>query len=221
MACCAATGARAATPTGWPLETANPGGRLTAISCMTSAILHEAGREPSDGQEAVAEVILNRLNHSAYPKTICGVIFQGSQRRTGCQFSFTCDGSLRRSLPATLIARAREVATRAVDGQLAARTSGATHYHADYVSPYWAPSLLRVAAIGRHIFYRNFGASAKSSLARYTRVGDTMPAILSRNLPVATLGVSSAPATPPPKGEPFMPWGLTPAVVQAATSSKR
>lgn len=187
---------------------------------MTSAVLHEAGFEPPTGQEAVAEVVMNRLRNRAYPKTVCGVVFQGSTRRTGCQFSFTCDGSLRRSLAADVVARARDVANRAIDGQLIARTSGATHYHADYVSPYWEPSLVRLRAIGRHIFYRQLGAAPTSSLARYDGAGDQMPtALAGGTMPVPATIASMAPERSRPT-QPFMPWGLAPAVpVQAATGS--
>lgn len=194
--------------------------RAQAIGCMTSAIVHEAGFEPSAGQEAVAEVVINRLRNRAYPKTVCGVIFQGSARRTGCQFSFACDGSLRRSLAADVVARARDVATRAIDGQLVARTSGATHYHADYVQPYWAPSLVRLTAIGRHIFYRQLGAAPISSVARYDGAGERMPTALAGGaLPAPATIASAAPDRSRPT-QPFMPWGLMPVLpAQAATGS--
>lgn len=197
--------------------------RAPAITCMTSAILYEAGYEPRSGQEAVAEVILNRLHHPAFPKTICGVVFQGSERRTGCQFSFTCDGSLRKSLPLGTIARAREVATRAIDGQLSAKIAGATHYHADYVSPYWAPTLIRVGAIGRHIFYRQPGAMAFSITTRYDARGDQMPSALTSNLraPASTIVVTSVAAEQPAKPERFSPWGLAPlAIAQVRSGTK-
>jgi len=194
--------------------------RAQAIGCMTNAVLHEAGFESSAGQEAVAEVVMNRLRNRAYPKTVCGVVFQGSARRTGCQFSFTCDGSLRRSLAADVVARARDVAVRAIDGQLVARTSGATHYHADYVSPYWAPSLVRLTAIGRHIFYRQLGAAPVSSLARYDPAREQMPIALAGETMAGSATMASiAPERSRPT-QPFMPWGLAPVVTaQAATGS--
>ena len=123
-------------------------------TCLATAILFEAGSEPLEGQLAVAEVILNRLKSPAFPKTICSVVYQGSERRTGCQFSFTCDGSLNRKLPVRLAEQAHAVAEVALGTGLTPRLDGATHYHAAYVSPNWAPSLVRVARIGQHIFYR-------------------------------------------------------------------
>jgi spore germination cell wall hydrolase CwlJ-like protein len=125
-----------------------------AIDCMTAAIYYEAAWETVDGQRAVAQVVLNRVRHPAYPKTVCGVIFQGSERTTGCQFSFTCDGSLARVPKAEAWARARKVSVAALNGYVMRKVGNATHYHADYVAPYWSPSLHKVAAIGAHIFYR-------------------------------------------------------------------
>lgn len=196
-------------------------GRDSAIGCMTSAILHEAGFEPRAGQEAVAEVILNRLHHPAFPKTVCGVIFQGAERRTGCQFSFACDGSLHKILPAAAISRARDVAIAAVDGLLVSRIAGATHYHADYVSPYWAPTLVRIGAIGRHIFYRQPGASAFSAMGRYLGIGDQMPASLAAGLRDATSAITAAaPSLTPVQRECFSLWGLAP-VAQAGAGSRQ
>ena len=72
---------------------AGPAERARALLCMTQAIYYEAALEPTPGQEAVAQTILNRVRHPAFPKSVCGVVFQGSSQLTGCQFSFTCDGS--------------------------------------------------------------------------------------------------------------------------------
>lgn len=110
-----------------------------AAECLALAITYEAGLEPFAGQEAVAQVILNRVRHSAYPDTACEVVWQGAHRRTGCQFTFTCDGSLRRTRSATAMAAARAVAVRVLAGESADHVRGATHYHAAYVSPYTKP----------------------------------------------------------------------------------
>ncbi|CAL1691008.1 hypothetical protein MMB232_01143 [Brevundimonas subvibrioides] len=125
-----------------------------AVDCMTAAIYYEAANEGGAGQAAVAQVILNRMRHSAYPGTVCGVVFQGSERQTGCQFSFTCDGALGRPPEPVRWAMARGVAISALSGGVAGAVGHATHYHADYVSPYWAPRLAKVGQIGAHIFYR-------------------------------------------------------------------
>ena len=128
--------------------------RQRAVECMTAAIYYEAGNESEDGQRAVAQVILNRVRHPAYPASVCGVVYQGSTRSTGCQFTFTCDGSLLRQPNASSWSRARQVAEAALAGQVFAPVGLATHYHADYVLPYWAASLARNAVVGTHVFYR-------------------------------------------------------------------
>jgi spore germination cell wall hydrolase CwlJ-like protein len=128
--------------------------RMRSVDCLTAAIYYEAANEPTDGQRAVAQVVLNRVRHPHYPKTVCGVVFQGHQRTTGCQFSFTCDGSLRRTPMAALWERTRKVAQEALAGYVHRPVGWATHYHANYVFPYWAPSLAKVGQIGAHIFYR-------------------------------------------------------------------
>ena len=129
-----------------------------AVDCMTAAVYYEAATESLDGQRAVAQVVLNRMRHPAFPKTVCGVVFQGSNLKTGCQFSFTCDGSLNRRPSDSGWARAREVAAAALNGYVMKNVGNATHYHANYVAPYWSPSLLKIGAIGAHIFYRWTGS---------------------------------------------------------------
>jgi spore germination cell wall hydrolase CwlJ-like protein len=125
-----------------------------ALACLTRAVYYEAANEPIEGQRAVAQVVLNRTRHPAYPNSVCGVVYQGSERRTGCQFTFTCDGSLYRRPLSTLYARAEMVARQALAGHVEKEVGWATHYHADYVVPYWASRLDKVAVLGRHIFYR-------------------------------------------------------------------
>ncbi|MGA0599743.1 cell wall hydrolase [Caulobacter sp. KR2-114] len=128
--------------------------RDRALLCLTQAIYYEAGLEPTEGQEAVAQVILNRMRHPAFPKTICGVVYQGSQQITGCQFSFTCDGSRDRAPEPDVWKRAHAVAEQAVSGFVMPLVGTATHYHADYVFPRWGPTLVKLTQIGAHIFYR-------------------------------------------------------------------
>ncbi|MCU0948751.1 MAG: cell wall hydrolase [Porphyrobacter sp.] len=170
-----------------------------AAECLALAITYEAGQEPVAGQEAVAQVILNRVRHPAYPDSVCGVVWQGSMRRTGCQFTFTCDGSLRRPRAAAQMTAARAVALRVLAGESTDHVVGATHYHADYVTPYWAPSLTRVRQIATHIFYRAPGA-LRASAARPLRVAlDARP-------PDPTVAPSPDPAIR--NGE-FAPWGLS------------
>lgn len=125
-----------------------------ALKCLTEAVYYESAREPELGQEAVAQVVLNRVRHPAYPKSVCAVVYQGSARATGCQFSFTCDGSLRYAPEPALWRRAQAVARRALEGHVNRAVGSATHYHANYVAPYWAPTLVKMKQVGLHIFYR-------------------------------------------------------------------
>ena len=128
--------------------------RKQALECLASAEYYEAGNQDEDGQRAVAQVVLNRVRHPAFPSTICGVVYEGSTRPTGCQFTFTCDGSLNRQADADGWNRAYRVAQAALSGSVYAPVGYATHYHANYVVPYWASTLAKSAIVGAHIFYR-------------------------------------------------------------------
>lgn len=147
-----------------------------AIGCLAQAIYYEAGGEGPDGERAVAQVVLNRVRHPGYPSSVCGTVYQGSERTTGCQFTFTCDGSLRRIPAGALWTRAQRIAREAiVGGKVFGPVGHATHYHADYVLPYWADSLDKQVQLGRHIFYRLRGGLG-SSRAFSQRYASTEPA---------------------------------------------
>ena len=128
--------------------------RQRATLCIAQAIYYEAGSESDAGQRAVAQVVLNRVRSVAFPNSICGVVYQGAERTTGCQFTFTCDGALRREPTPAGWTRAMAVATAALSGRVYAPVGHATHYHADYVVPYWAASMAKIRRIGLHDFYR-------------------------------------------------------------------
>ncbi|HEV8408053.1 MAG TPA: cell wall hydrolase [Sphingomicrobium sp.] len=128
--------------------------RTQALDCLASAVYYEAGNQDTDGERAVAQVVLNRVRHPAFPNSVCGVVYQGSTRPTGCQFTFTCDGSLARGPDADGWRRALKVARDALSGDVYAPVGWATHYHADYVLPTWASSMAKNAIVGAHLFYR-------------------------------------------------------------------
>jgi len=132
----------------------SPAARLQASECLATAALYEAG-DDERGQKAVMQVVLNRVRHPAYPGTVCGVVYQGAARRTGCQFSFTCDGSLQRRPVKSGWAAARKRARRALNGYVFADVGTATHYHTDWIVPYWRDSLDKIAQIRTHIFYKS------------------------------------------------------------------
>jgi spore germination cell wall hydrolase CwlJ-like protein len=132
-----------------------PVDQMRSLDCLTQAIYYEAGNQSEDGQRAVAQVVLNRVRHPSWPNTVCGVVYQGAMRvGGGCQFTFTCDGSLARTPVPTLWAQARRYATEALAGRTFAPVGLSTFYHANYVFPGWAPRLVKTAQIGAHIFYR-------------------------------------------------------------------
>ncbi len=173
-----------------------------ALTCLTQAVYYEAAREPELGQAAVAQVVLNRLRHPGYPKSVCGVVYQGAARATGCQFTFTCDGSLARAPDAALWASAAAIARRALSGHVVREVGSATHYHADYVAPYWAPTLVKLARIGAHIFYRWTGPSGEQAAFSGRYAGGEArlsPAILGGVDPRTQAGLESLAAPPPPR----------------------
>lgn len=120
--------------------------------CLTEALYFEARGEPLKGQVAVAEVILNRVDSPAYPKSVCGVVHQGSGGQ--CQFSYTCDGRPDKIRERAAFVKAGKVARLMLDGAPRALTGGATHFHTRAVRPGWARRLPQTAAIGQHLFYR-------------------------------------------------------------------
>nr|WP_237437808.1 cell wall hydrolase [Altericroceibacterium endophyticum] len=128
--------------------------QVRAQQCLAMAVYYEAGAEAEAGQRAVAQVVLNRVRHAAYPNTVCGVVFQGSERSTGCQFSFTCDGSMRRQPARFWFNRASSIARQALNGATYAPVGLSTHYHTTDIHPYWASSLQSMSTIGAHRFYR-------------------------------------------------------------------
>ena len=142
--------------------------RRRALRCLTQAVYYEAALEPNEGQEGVAQVVLNRVRDPNYPNSVCGVVFEGAERVTGCQFSFTCDGSLGQAPVAWAWDRARRVAERALSGYVATKVGTATHYHADYVHPWWSPTLAKITQIGAHIFYRWKGIYGDTAAFRQT-----------------------------------------------------
>lgn len=124
-----------------------------ALDCLASALLYEAG-DTRKGQAAVAQVVLNRVRHPAFPHSVCGVVYQGSERTSGCQFTFTCDGALARIPTPAMWRRARETAAAFLAGETDPAVGMATHYHTDWVRPYWSPALDKVAQVDTHLFFR-------------------------------------------------------------------
>ena len=188
------------------LSGSDPLDRRRALLCMTQAVYYEAGFEPIEGRRAVAQVVLNRMRHPAFPKSICGVVYQGA-RAPVCQFSFVCDGSLYRRPALGAWQEAEKVAAAAINGFVAKSVGAATHYHANYVAPYWAPRLAKIAQIGAHIFYRWPGAWGSTAAFSGRYVGEPYdPASLRPPLRQAVLTDGSlAPAEDPVVAGPPIP----------------
>jgi spore germination cell wall hydrolase CwlJ-like protein len=163
-----------------------------ATDCLAIAALAEAGGSDA-GQRAVIQVVLNRVRHPAFAKTICAAVFQGSQRLTGCQFSFTCDGALKRRYSDDAWTAARQRAREAIAGRVYAPVGLATHYHTDWVYPYWSSELEKIARIDTHLFFRwpGFWGTPQALVAIYrgneTAIGalSTLPSHTQRTLAAA------------------------------------
>uniref|UniRef100_B0SZB4 Cell wall hydrolase SleB n=1 Tax=Caulobacter sp. (strain K31) TaxID=366602 RepID=B0SZB4_CAUSK len=159
------------------------------LECLSEAVYYEARGETPSGQAAVAQVVLNRVRHPSFPKSICGVVFQGAYAHSGCQFSFACDGSMRRTREAGAWKRAQRVAARALSGTVMSEVGAATHFHTTGVAPGWGPRLLRVAQVGMHVFYRFGGRSgAPDAFSRTPRpsTADELPDVTLVSLPAGT-----------------------------------
>ena len=137
---------------------------ITEHRCLSEALYYEARGEGRTGEQAVAEVVFHRLNARNYGHSICAVVYEGSSR-PGCQFSFTCNGDLHRPREKSAWKESEQIAAQILTGEIPMRnaTGGATHYHAIWVSPFWAPTLKKTAQIGNHIFYRSSSDHARDS----------------------------------------------------------
>ncbi len=150
-----------------PFRMANALDASRDLDCLTQVVYYEARGEGRDGMQAVAQVVLNRVRHPAFPKTICGVVYQGAARRTGCQFSFTCNGAMRGRVNSAAWNRAKSIASGALSGSVYSAVGNATHFHTTGVSPVWRNSLIRVNQVGSHLFYRFGGRSGSSGAFTY------------------------------------------------------
>jgi hypothetical protein len=143
------------------------------LDCLADAVYYEARGETSQGQAAIAQVVLNRVRHPAFPKSVCGVVFQSAG--DDCQFSFACDGSMRRPKEAQAWSRAEQIAARALSGFVMPQVGEATSFHRASVSPGWGPGLMRVAQVGLHVFYRSGGHVGSGGAVRPSAPGSDGP----------------------------------------------
>jgi len=188
-----------------------------AFECLAQAVWYEAASESEAGQRAVAQVVLNRVAHPAWPDSVCGVVYQGSERSIGCQFTFTCDGSLARRPGGTSWAQAQRIAAEALSGSVYTPVGLATHYHTLWVNPYWAPTLDHIGTIGAHRFYRTRGTSGQA--AAFTNAYAGLEPVVSGR--IAAMPVSAAidqVASLP--GRPVIAYDLGPVPVPAQDSTQ-
>jgi hypothetical protein len=123
--------------------------------CLAEAVYFEARSEPEEGQAAVAQVVLNRVKSGLYPGSVCGVVYQNRHRHLACQFTFACEGKALRITEPDAWQTAVRIAREVTEGKTyLSEVGSSTHYHADYVRPYWAKRLKRMDVIGRHVFYK-------------------------------------------------------------------
>ncbi|HVY34422.1 MAG TPA: cell wall hydrolase [Caulobacteraceae bacterium] len=175
------------------------------LECLTQAVYYEARGESAEGQRAVAQVVLNRVHHPAFPKTVCAVVFQGAAVGHGCQFSFACDGSMHDRREPAAWRRAETVAARALGGVVMASVGKSTHFHAVGYGSQWDGDMIRVAQVGMHIFFR-FGRGGPAAM----------------HLPADGLQTAQAAAsTPVPQPGPVLASLLPPSVVGGAAASTR
>jgi spore germination cell wall hydrolase CwlJ-like protein len=127
-----------------------------ALDCLTDAVYYEARGESDRGQAAVAQVVLNRVRRGGFPKSVCGVVFQGAAAHS-CQFSFACDGAMRNGREQAAWRRSRVVAQRALDGFVMQEVGDATNFHVARLGQIWGSGLVKVAQVGAHVFYRLTG----------------------------------------------------------------
>ena len=135
-----------------PFRLADPAAASHDLDCLTAAVYYEARGESRQGQAAVAQVVLNRVRSPAFPKTVCGVVYQGAAAR-GCQFSFACDRSVAAHHESGAWDRARSVASSALSGYVMSTVGGATHFHVASLGAIWNGSMVEVARVGQHVFY--------------------------------------------------------------------
>jgi spore germination cell wall hydrolase CwlJ-like protein len=180
---------------------AGPVDQYRALQCLAEAVYYEARSESEDGQRAVAQVVLNRVRHPSYPGSVCGVVYQGPMRAGGgCQFTFTCDGSLGRTPLGFDWAQARRIAAEALAGKVYAPVGHATHYHTHQVLPSWAYRLAKVAVIGAHNFYRipdRWGTPTAFS-QRYAAREPAPASVIAARLPISLAAVPQVYTAPSP-----------------------
>ncbi|MGN6373946.1 MAG: cell wall hydrolase [Sphingomonas sp.] len=197
--------------------------RARALQCLAETIYYEAASQSDAGQRAVAQVVLNRVMHPAFPDTVCGVVFQGTDRASGCQFSFACDGAMARAPTGPAWDKALRFAAQALAGYVFKPVGLATHYHTYAVTPAWNRDLVMTDAIGAHFFHRWAGWWGTPAAFDQVYRGDE-PAPAPRPITATIALAAPAPMTaapvaapPPAAGKPVAPTSVQPAYADSGT----
>jgi spore germination cell wall hydrolase CwlJ-like protein len=170
------------------------------LDCLATAVYYEARGESAAGQAAVAQVVLNRVRHPAFPKTICGVVYQGASRGAGCQFSYTSNCARRRANEPGAWPRARQIASRALGGYVMAEVGLATNFHVVRLGRVWGGRMIRIGQVGGHVFYRmnSRGQHAAPALPSTGLAQSTVPAAAAVEAAYAVADAVAAPAPESP-----------------------
>jgi len=211
-----------ASPAAEPFRAASVLQSARDLDCLADAVYYEARGESPTGQAAVAQVVLNRVRHPAFPKSVCGVVFQGAHTGDTCQFSFACDGSMARPREPGAWRQARTVAARALSGFVMPSVGNATHFHVAGLQPEWGPQLMRVAQASapgsdmaaRPVYASMLPIGGETADGRVSGQLTLASAVVSTPAPAPTPQAKPAPATttPPPSVQPAK-------VVDTATKS--
>ena len=177
--------------------------------CLTAALYYEAASESDDGMRGVAQVVLNRVRHPSFPGSVCGVVFQGSQRAIVCQFTFACDGAMARQPSRANWSRASRIAAEALAGRTFPAVGLATHYHTQAIWPSWGRSLVMTNIVGAHIFHRWRGRYGTPAAFSRPYSGHEPPP--GPYLPIAAQLAARAGRAAPAAALPGTPVGVTPA----------
>ncbi|MFT3729771.1 MAG: cell wall hydrolase [Terricaulis sp.] len=189
-------------------------------NCLAQAIYYEARGESQQGQVAVAEVVMNRTRSGYYPNTVCGVVYQGSALKTGCQFTFTCDGSMAALPRGRAWVQSQQLANAVMMGYTRPVTQHATHYHTTAVNPVWSARLVETTQIGSHIFYRMPNAAERAELAlERHRNAESHGAPSGNLIPEASDAAADAAAAADPEELPPGATQPTPAVAKPSDTS--
>jgi spore germination cell wall hydrolase CwlJ-like protein len=165
-----------------------------AEKCLADAVYFEARGEPFKGQQAVAQVVMNRVFSGYYPNDVCGVVYQNSGRHLACQFTFACEGKdLNKVDEPDMWEQAKKIAKDMLDGKIWLTEVGhATHYHAYWVHPSWVHEMTKLYKLGVHTFYRPKNWGDGDTDPAYGPVPNTSKA----DTPEATVKGPQAAATP-------------------------